>query len=115
MIITKLIYILAYKLREKIGQALRTRAEAIRKALHEYNRQAVLLVPPRPKLRWEELVDLSSVGDFDILRNARQDIRQLKWADPMHREAMRLYFNIERAKEELVRCKWYWNSLTRDV
>ncbi|KAI0734100.1 hypothetical protein BC629DRAFT_526102 [Irpex lacteus] len=94
----------AYKLREKIGQALRTRADAIRKALDNYNKQAVLLKPPRPKLRWEDLVNLSSVGDFDLLRNARQDIRQLKWADPVHREATRLYFNIERAKEELVRC-----------
>lgn len=62
------------------------------------------LDPPRSKLRWEELVNLSTVGDFDLLRNARQDIRQLKWADPMHREATRLYFNVERAKEELTRC-----------
>ncbi|KAI0684292.1 hypothetical protein BC835DRAFT_1409170 [Cytidiella melzeri] len=93
-----------YKLREKIGQALRTRAEAIRKALDEYNKQASLLNPPRPKLRWEELIDLSSVGAFDLLRNARQDIRELKWADPLHREATRLYFNIQRAQEELTRC-----------
>ncbi|KAI0696074.1 hypothetical protein BC835DRAFT_1406027 [Cytidiella melzeri] len=83
---------IAYKLREKIGQALRTCAEAIRKALDEYNKQAALLDPPHPKLRWEQLIELSS------------DIRQLKWADPMHREATRLHFNIERAQEELVRC-----------
>ncbi|KAI0684586.1 hypothetical protein BC835DRAFT_1292791, partial [Cytidiella melzeri] len=95
---------IAYKLREKIGQALRTRAEAMRKALDEYNKQAALLDPPRPKLRWEQLIELSSMGDFDLLRNARQDIRQLKWADPMHREATRLHFNIERAQEELVCC-----------
>ncbi|KAI0687957.1 hypothetical protein BC835DRAFT_1236170, partial [Cytidiella melzeri] len=95
---------IAYKLREKIGQALRTRAEAIRKALDEYNKQASLLNPPRPKLRWEELIDLSSVGAFDLLRNARQDIRQLQWADPLHREATRLYFNIQQAQEELSRC-----------
>ncbi|KAI0697792.1 hypothetical protein BC835DRAFT_1405591 [Cytidiella melzeri] len=51
-----------------------------------------------------ELIDLSSVGAFDLLRNARQDIRELKWADPLHREATRLYFNIQRAQEELTRC-----------
>jgi hypothetical protein len=62
------------------------------------------LNPPRPKLRWEELIELSAVGDFDLLRNARQDVRQLKWADPMHREARRLYFNTVRAREEILRC-----------
>ncbi|KAI0699213.1 hypothetical protein BC835DRAFT_1412678 [Cytidiella melzeri] len=95
---------IAYKLREKIGQALRTRAEAIRKALDEYNKQATLLTPPRPKLRWEELINMSSIGDFDLLRNARQDIRQLEWAKPVHREATRLHFNVVRAQEELLRC-----------
>ncbi|KAI0681768.1 hypothetical protein BC835DRAFT_1301778, partial [Cytidiella melzeri] len=87
-----------------IGQALQTCAEAIRKALDEYNKQASLLNPPRPKLRWEELIDLSSVGAFDLLRNARQDICELKWADPLHQEATHLYFNIQRAQEELTCC-----------
>lgn len=93
-----------YKLREKIGKALRTRAEAIRKALDEYNKQAPRLDPPRPKLQWTQLVAMTSLGEFDLLRDARCDVRQFAWAHPSHREATRLHFNVKRAREETYRC-----------
>ncbi|KAI0683425.1 hypothetical protein BC835DRAFT_1295902, partial [Cytidiella melzeri] len=86
---------IAYKLHKKKGQALQTCAEAIPKALDKYNKQASLLKPPRPKLQWEELIDLLSGGAFNLLCNARQDTWQLKWADPLHREATHIYFNIK--------------------
>ncbi|KAJ8455915.1 hypothetical protein ONZ51_g12302 [Trametes cubensis] len=92
-----------YKLREKIGKALKARAEAIRKALTEYNARAAELSPPRDALSWNDILDMSTLADFDLLRDTRQDIRSLPWAKPTHRRAMNLYFNIKRAREEIVR------------
>ncbi|EKM49342.1 uncharacterized protein PHACADRAFT_188921 [Phanerochaete carnosa HHB-10118-sp] len=67
---------LGYKLREKIGKALRTRAEAVRKALEEYNRQAVRLDPPRPKPPWTELISMVSLGGCTIRRASIQEINR---------------------------------------
>ncbi len=47
---------------------------------------------------------MSTVGEFDLLRDARQDVRRFAWAHPPRREAVRLYFNVKRAREEIVRC-----------
>lgn len=90
-------------MREKIGKALRTRAEAIKRALEEYNRCAAALQPPRDEITWTKIVDTVFLAELDILKDARQDIRQLKWADPAHREAALLHFNILRAQEEIRR------------
>ncbi|KAI0323191.1 hypothetical protein GY45DRAFT_1265025, partial [Cubamyces sp. BRFM 1775] len=92
-----------YKLREKIGKALKTRAEAIKKALLEYNACAAELSPPREALSWNDILNMSTLADFDLLRDTRQDVRALPWAKPTHRRAMNLYFNIKRAREEIVR------------
>ncbi|CAL1709575.1 unnamed protein product [Somion occarium] len=92
-----------YKMREKITKALKTRATAIKKALEEYNRRAAELNPPRPSLSWSDVVDMVSVAEFDLLRDARQDVRLLAWAQPAQRRAMNLYFNIKRAEEEIKR------------
>ncbi|KAJ2968160.1 hypothetical protein NUW54_g13303 [Trametes sanguinea] len=94
---------IGYKLREKIGKALRTRAEAIRNALATYNRLAASLTPPREQLTWEQIMTMVSIGEFDLLRDARQDIRAQAWAKPTHREATQTYFNVERAREEIQR------------
>ncbi|KAJ7635957.1 hypothetical protein DFH06DRAFT_1272023 [Mycena polygramma] len=93
----------AYKLREHLNKALKTRAEAIRKALERYNAAAAALDPPRPHLTWRAIIDNASLAEFDWLRETRQDIRQLPWAQPARREAMVLYFGIKRAEEEKVR------------
>ncbi|OSD00686.1 hypothetical protein PYCCODRAFT_1370572 [Trametes coccinea BRFM310] len=92
-----------YKLREKIAKALRTRAEAIRNALATYNRLAASLSPPREQLTWEGIMTMVSLGEFDLLRDARQDIRSQAWAKPTHRDAMQTYYNVERAREEIQR------------
>ncbi|KAI0682682.1 hypothetical protein C8T65DRAFT_713785 [Cerioporus squamosus] len=94
---------IGYKLREKIGHALKARAEAIRKVLAEYNRHAAALIPPRAELNWTEVMDMASIGEFDLLRNARQDIREKPWANRSHRTAMATYFNVKRAQEEIER------------
>ena len=88
-----------YKLREKIGKALKTRAEAIRTALSEYNRCAAKL--KRPPLTWNEVLDMVTLAEFDLLRETREDIRQFSWAQPLNRQAMNLYFNVCRAQEEI--------------
>jgi hypothetical protein len=98
------IYALAgYKLRDKIGKALKTRAGAIRRALEAYNSAAAQLNPPRESLTWAKLMDATTLADFDLLRDSRQDIRQQPWTQPSRREAMNLYFGIKRAKEEILR------------
>jgi hypothetical protein len=94
---------IAYKMREKISQALRTRAEAIRTALAKYNVAASQLNPPRPALTWAAVIDTVTLADFDLLRDTRTDIRKLSWAQPANREAMVLHFGIQRAKEEIRR------------
>ena len=92
-----------YKLREKIGKALKTRSEAIRTALQQYNIAAAKLTPPRPQLSWASVLKAVTVADFDLLRDTRSDIRSLPWTEPSRREAVNLYFGIKRAREEIVR------------
>ncbi|EPS93141.1 hypothetical protein FOMPIDRAFT_131399 [Fomitopsis schrenkii] len=92
-----------YKMREKITQALKARAEAIKKALNRHNEHALKLQPPRPTLSWKEIVEMAAVADFDLLRETREDIRKQPWTKPLNRRAMNLRFNIERAHEEIAR------------
>ncbi|KAJ7815528.1 hypothetical protein B0H14DRAFT_2603415 [Mycena olivaceomarginata] len=93
----------AYKLREKIGKALKSRAQAIQHALTEYNAAASALVPPRNQLVWAAVIQTATLAEFDLLRDTRNDIRQLPWAQPARREAGLLYFGIKRALEEIRR------------
>lgn len=90
-------------MREKITQALKARAEAIKKALNRHNEHALKLQPPRPTLSWKEIVEMAAVADFDLLRETREDIRKQPWTKPLNRRAMNLRFNIERAHEEIAR------------
>ncbi|KAG2738887.1 hypothetical protein P692DRAFT_201842716 [Suillus brevipes Sb2] len=92
-----------YKLRQQIGKALQRRSEAIRNAIKRYNIQAVALNPPRPKISWKDIADYSFLGEFDLLRHSRNDIRTDDWAKPAHREATTKYFKLCRAREELAR------------
>ncbi|KAJ7732772.1 hypothetical protein DFH07DRAFT_755155, partial [Mycena maculata] len=87
----------------KLSKALKTRAEAIRKALNRYNDAAAALTPPRPRLTWHSIINTASLAEFDWLRETREDIRSLPWAQPAVREAMVLYFGMKRATEEKVR------------
>lgn len=93
----------AYKLREKISKALKSRADAIHRALNEYNAAAATLIPPRNQLVWAEVIRTTTLAEFDLLRDTRTDIRQLPWAQPERREAGLLYFGIKRALEEIRR------------
>ncbi|KAF8184030.1 hypothetical protein K438DRAFT_1599013, partial [Mycena galopus ATCC 62051] len=76
---------------------------ALRAAIARYNDAASALTPPREHLGWEEVVEKAFLADFDLLRDARQDIRQEPWALPAGRAAMEQHFKILRAKEEIER------------
>ena len=92
-----------YKLCKKIGKALKTRSEAIRTALNQYNATATKLTPPHPPLSWASVLKAVTVTDFNLLHDTRSDIQSLPWTEPSHWEATGLYFGIKRAHEEVTR------------
>ncbi|THU84381.1 hypothetical protein K435DRAFT_589530, partial [Dendrothele bispora CBS 962.96] len=92
-----------YKLRKHMGQALKSRSQAIRTALDQYNAAAASLKPPKPALTWEQIVECTFLSDFDLLRDTREDIRERPWSRPRERKAMDRYFKILRAREEIKR------------
>ncbi|KAK1215260.1 hypothetical protein PQX77_022136 [Marasmius sp. AFHP31] len=92
-----------YKQREKISQALRARAKAIQTALDAYNEAALLMDPPRPALQWKDVLDMATVADFDLLRDTELDLTHVPWAQPGHRECVRLHFGLKRSREEITR------------
>lgn len=94
---------LGYKLRKHIAKALQARSKAVRAALDRYNAAAQEIDPPRPTLQWKDVVNYVFLSEFDLLRDARQDVRTRPWARPAGRMAMDLYFKIQRAKEEIDR------------
>lgn len=69
----------------------------------KYNAAATALRPPRTELSWDEVVEYAFLADFDLLRDARQDIRSRPWATPAARQAMDGYFKLLRADEEITR------------
>lgn len=82
---------------------MQRRSDAIRNALNRYNVQAAKLNPPRPQLSWKDITEYSFLGEFDLLRQSRSDIRELNWTKPAHREATVKYFKLCRAYEEIER------------
>lgn len=59
--------------------------------------------PPRPSLDWETVIETTNLAELDLLRDTRLDIRKLDWAKPEHRKAAGLFFEMERAQEEIAR------------
>jgi hypothetical protein len=96
-------YLVAYKLRTQIAKALKTRSSAIRTALDTYNRLAKTLNPPRPSLDFKEVLDYSSLAEFDLLRDTRGTVQTRIWAQPAYRVAMGLHFKRKCARGEIKR------------
>ncbi|KAF8145176.1 hypothetical protein K438DRAFT_1992115 [Mycena galopus ATCC 62051] len=63
-----------YKLRKHIAKALQARSKGLKAAIARYNDAASALTPPREHLDWNEVVENAFLADFDLLRDARQDI-----------------------------------------
>ena len=61
------------------------------------------MIPPRPSLKWDEVVEYAFLSDFDLLRDARHEIQNCTWATPAGRLAMDSYFKLLRAHEEIDR------------
>lgn len=95
--------LLGYKLRVHIANALKARSHSIKKALDNYNSAAATLKPRAPQLTWEDVVDYAFLADFDLLRDARQDVRDKPWATPANRLLRDQFFKMERAREEIRR------------
>ncbi|KAL0572264.1 hypothetical protein V5O48_009690 [Marasmius crinis-equi] len=94
---------IGYKQRVQISKALKSRAEAIRKALESYNQAARALDPPRPTLTFAQIIEMVTLADFDLLKDSRVDITQLAWTDETVRRTMQLHFGLLRADEEIIR------------
>ncbi|TFK57757.1 hypothetical protein BDN72DRAFT_730691, partial [Pluteus cervinus] len=94
---------IGYHMRTHMGKALKARSQAIRTALDKYNAAATKLVPPERTLNWDEVVQYAFLAEFDLLRDARQDIRDKPWSKPAARLLLDQYFKLERAREEIKR------------
>ena len=94
---------IGYKLQKHIGSALKARSQAVRTALQNYNVAAQALVPPRPPLSWDDVVEYAFLADFDLLSDTRSDVRLKVWAKPASRILMDQHFKLKRAREEILR------------
>ena len=92
---------LGYKLRKHIGNALKAQSKAIRTTLQNYNVATQALVPPRPALSWDDVVEYAFLADFDLLTDTRSDVRLRVWAKPASHVLMDQFFKMERAQEEI--------------
>ncbi|KAJ7467356.1 hypothetical protein B0H11DRAFT_2306441 [Mycena galericulata] len=92
-----------YKLRTHIAKALQARSKAIKTAISKYNEAAEAMVPQKPTLDWEQVVEYAFLSDFDLLREGREDIWEKPWARPAGHMAMDQHFKLLRADEEIVR------------
>ncbi|KAI0038002.1 hypothetical protein FA95DRAFT_1578459 [Auriscalpium vulgare] len=87
-----------YKMRMHINKSLKTCCHTIQKALKKYN--AAAKVTDKPALLWKDVSTYESLVKFELLKESREDIRSLPWADSPNRQAAVHFFKIERAKEE---------------
>src|SRR5271168_2768933 len=97
------INVIGYSLRKHIANTLKARSVAIRTALDRYNAAALVLVPPPQVLDWNQVVEYAFLSDFDLLRDAHQDIQRKPWVTPAARLAIDQAFKLERAEEEIAR------------
>jgi hypothetical protein len=96
-------FLLGYKLRKHIAQALSRRCTAIRNAIERYNDLAARQKLPRPHLLYSEVVDYCTFSEFEILKHSEHDVLSKDWAILANRQAANKFFKVKRAKEE-IRC-----------
>jgi len=94
--------VIGYNLCKHTTNTLKARSVTICTALNRHNAAALSLVPPRQVLDWNQIVEYAFLSDFDLLRDARQDIRRKPWATPAARLAIDQAFKLECADEEIV-------------
>ncbi|KDQ19128.1 hypothetical protein BOTBODRAFT_103111, partial [Botryobasidium botryosum FD-172 SS1] len=64
----------AYKLRGRLLQAFQRRSRAVQTAVNRYNTAAGELDPPGRFVTFKEVIELTFLGAFELLRFARTDI-----------------------------------------
>jgi hypothetical protein len=93
---------LGYKLREMISKSLSTQSKVLKTAITKYNTLARNADLPRPELTTRDVMEMTKVADFKLLRESRRDILTQKWARPEIREATNHALRVSRAREELL-------------
>lgn len=92
-------------MRTHIAKSLQTRCKAIQRAVATYNAAVVELGDPtKTTLDWSKVSHYAFLEQFEILRDARQDLSDKPWAKLAIRETMKQNERIKRAKEEIIRC-----------
>lgn len=86
-----------------IMKALAARSNAIKRALQRYNKVAAQLDPPAPSISWDEIVNVSVLADFDLLRGSRRRVLEQEWARPENRRCVEQFHRLLRAEEEIMR------------
>jgi hypothetical protein len=82
---------------------MKAHSETIWTAIKCYNNAARKLRPPRPTLNPKTVLDYVFLAEFDLLRDACNDIREQPWARPPEHLAAVTYFKICRLQEEKLR------------
>ncbi|KAH8108225.1 hypothetical protein DFH11DRAFT_1517256, partial [Phellopilus nigrolimitatus] len=90
-------------LRTQISKNLKSRSLAIRNAVSQYNSAAAALTPAREPLEVKIVLDYVFLGEFDLLRDSRHDIREKRWVRSAERESAIAYYKLERSREEILR------------
>lgn len=88
-------------MRKQIMTHLKSRSEAIRVAVKDYNK--AVKGTGRGKLDPEQVLQYSYIGQFSVLKDTRNAITEKPWAVPANRIARDAWFKSERAKEEITR------------
>jgi hypothetical protein len=94
---------LGYKLHTQISKALKNHASTIQNTLQWYNKYAAEMLPLRPPLEWEQIVEYSFLAEFDLLCDGDAQLHSKWWANPLYQQASMQYFDGMRAKEEIER------------
>lgn len=91
-------------MRKHIGDAIARRSKAVRNAVDKYNKLAPIQKPPRPIIQYSAVAAYSWLGEFELLKESRQDVLEKPWAVQTNREMMTKFYKLRRAHEEILRC-----------
>jgi len=95
--------LVGYKLHAYISKALKAHSKAIQQALIAYNQAVTILDPPHPKLTWAQIVEYTTLVEFELLRTgAHEDICNMEWADAWNRQTTICHLKISQANEEII-------------
>ncbi|KAI0310305.1 hypothetical protein OF83DRAFT_1027483, partial [Amylostereum chailletii] len=69
-----------YKLRKHIAAAITKHSAAVRASMEQYNQLAPKQSLPRPLLDYKQVCDMVWLGEFDLLKESRQEVLSKDWA-----------------------------------